>query len=106
MKFVKIQVPTGIDNQAVVAAIETTCREAGLKLALKSDLASYPGSTHWHFKEGATAGTLEITYWPQKKSAWFAVQARRDALWIDQKLPKLKSAIEDGLSLRLAEEAA
>ena len=101
-----MKVPAGITDQAVVAAIEMTCRETGLTLALKSDLASNPGSTHWHYKKGPAAGTLEITYWPQEGRAWFAVQARRGAAWIGAKVPNLKSAIEAGLSLRLAEEAA
>lgn len=64
---------------------------------MKTSLASYPGSIHWHYKQPKQKGTLEITLDPATHRLWATVQAGRRAPWIDAELPLLRRAIESAL---------
>ena len=55
----------------------------GLEITLKTTLATYPGSTHWHLKKPGQSGVLEFTWSPTDKRTWFKVAKNRSAEWID-----------------------
>jgi hypothetical protein len=99
MRTQEIPLSGELEEQFVLATLESACSETGLTLALKSRLQSYPGSTHLHYKRACAHGVLEITYWPQKKRAWFSVHENRESYWIDELLPKLASRIQAGLEI-------
>ncbi len=82
------------DESATIARIDEAIEAHGLLATMKGSLKTYPGSTHWHCKRGRETGTLEITYWPTKRRAWFKVQNGRRADWIDQIVPRMKRSLE------------
>lgn len=55
----------------------------GLEITLKTTLATYRGSTHWHLKKPGQNGVLEFTWSPKDKRTWFKVAKNRSAEWID-----------------------
>jgi len=55
-------------------AIDALCRSHCLSVTMKSTLAKYPGSIHWHIKKERERGTLEATSWPAKCRVWFSMQ--------------------------------
>jgi hypothetical protein len=83
VRTIPIDLPDGADQRV----IESACTAAGLSLSMRGTLKAHPGCVHWHFKNGTQAGTLEATYWPARRRAWFAVQDGRAAPWIDESLP-------------------
>jgi hypothetical protein len=91
-----IPLKLGGDDQSIITSIEKACESAGLVIATKGTLRTYPGSVHWHFKKGAEPGTLEATYVPREGRAWISVQGGRDAPWIDQALPGILRALKQG----------
>ena len=78
----------------IVQRIEAVFAAHGFSQTLKGTLRGFPGCTHWHFKNGREAGTLEVTAWPSEQRLWLSVQYRRRAKWIDQTLPTLKRELE------------
>ncbi len=94
MREIDIALRNGAADQEIVNAVDAACREAGLTLATKGSLGKYPGCMHWHYKFGEQRGTLEITYWPKAKRAWFALRANRYSPWMDSIVPQLKIDIE------------
>jgi hypothetical protein len=93
MTEVDIPLPSDAKSAAIVKAVEFAAKEAGLTLALKGTLATYPGCIHWHCKNGKDRGTLEITWWPQKKRLWFKVAANRRGDWVPGAVSRLKQSI-------------
>ncbi len=91
-----INVPRIEDADRVIRRVESVLTSHGLTMHSRGTVKSYPGCTHWHFKDGKHAGTLEVTYWPAKRRVWFKVQAKRTAAWIDQLVPVLKEDLEKG----------
>jgi hypothetical protein len=89
-----------VTDAEVEEVIERCCAAAGLRTQLKGTLAAYPGSVHWHFKRGREPGTLEVTWWPRERRAWISVHANRGAPWVEELLPELAAAIEDGCQPR------
>jgi hypothetical protein len=87
------------DSETILHAIDMAAIEIGLSVTLRAELKSFPGSTHWHVKQGRQPGTLEITWWPKKRKLWIKVQAGRTAAWIDEIAPRLKRKIEAHLHL-------
>ena len=51
-----------LDNGGSVSTIEHVCLAESLTLTQRGTLASYPGCTHWHFKQGKARGVLELTW--------------------------------------------
>jgi len=94
MKELEFAVPKNCDLRKAGRVIETACARRGLQLAMKGTLASYPGSTHWHFKQPDQKGTLELTLFLPVRRIWAQVQDGRRAAWIDAELPRLRRAIE------------
>jgi hypothetical protein len=99
METFDIPIAASRDPAVLIEIIERATSEAGL-LAQRQTLRSYPGSTHWHFKQPGASGTLELTYWPQTGRLWFTVHANRRAEWIAAAMAALRERIVD-LSLFL-----
>ena len=94
---VELQIPDQVKSEAVVRVVEQVCASHDLNCSLKGTLVSYPGSLHWHVKQGKHRGTLEITWWESGPRLWFKVADGRTAAWIDESLPRLKEEIEKSL---------
>jgi hypothetical protein len=94
MLEVELQIPKGIESRTVTGSVEEVCASNELTCALKGTLASYPGSIHWHFKQGKQRGTLEITWWESEHRLWFKVASGRTREWILKSIPQLKEQIE------------
>ena len=94
---IEIPLPDSAFPSRVPRIVESACDEAGLKLTLKSTLATYPGCVHWHYQRGKERGTLEITWWPAKRRLWFKVARNRRGEWIEKAVPQLKRKIESKL---------
>ncbi|MEX1071419.1 MAG: hypothetical protein WEC37_02235 [Anaerolineales bacterium] len=94
MKEFEITLPSRATDAEIILAVDTAARELGLTQVSKGSLGLYPGSTHWHYKLGSQSGTLEITFWPKERRAWFALRANRYARWMDAVVPQLKTDIE------------
>lgn len=63
--------------------LEAIATELGLVVRLRSTLATYPGSIHWHFQRPGERGTLELTWWPSGGRLWLKVHPMRSAPWIE-----------------------
>ena len=106
MREIELRVSKSCDFKRAEALIERIVAERGLIVGLKSALAGYPGSIHWHFKKPKQKGTLEITLYPKDRRIWAQVQDGRKAEWIDQELPPLIRMIETELWRRSSQERA
>jgi hypothetical protein len=73
--------------------IEALCRTIGLSIALKTTSAKFPGSIHWHVKQGRERGTLEITLWPSQNRLWFSMQDGRKGDWVLNTAHQLKEQL-------------
>jgi hypothetical protein len=98
MKEIPCQIERWSDVGQMSRTIESVISGAGLRQTLKGTLRGYPGCVHWHFAKNGATGTLEVTLWPAQRRAWFSVQARRGADWIDESLPRLRLALERELN--------
>jgi hypothetical protein len=96
MREVEIDIPNIEDTGGVVRRVESILTSHDLTMHSRGTVKSYPGCTHWHWKRGAEAGTLEVTLWPAQRRLWFKVQSARAAPWIDQLIPVLKADLEKG----------
>jgi len=74
-------------------SIDQAIADVGLNVTLRTSLRKFPGSVHWHVKHGRESGTLEITFWPLERRAWFTIQSGRRADWIEQQQNLLLQAI-------------
>jgi hypothetical protein len=92
-----IETPIHLAGAALTADIEQraeqVCIDAGLHIALKTTLASYPGCVHWHWKQGSAPGILELTWWSQQRRLWFAIHENRKAAWIDRLMASLPARL-------------
>src|SRR5215212_7643847 len=95
----ELTIPPAADLATVVARVEACCAAVGLRLTRKGPQAQYPGCVHWHYKQGAQPGTLEITLWPAARRLWFPLRAGRAAPWITDLLAQLGPAIEQALAI-------
>jgi hypothetical protein len=100
MLEIAFRVPAKFVPRRAERIIERTAKEHGLILGMKAELASFPGSIHWHYKKKGVSGTLELTLWPAEKKIWAQVQAGRKAGWIFEELPGLRRRIEAALRAR------
>ena len=94
MLEVELQISDSIESEAVLRIVEQVCASNELTCTLKGTLVSYPGSIHWHFKQGKQSGTLEITWWESEHRLWFKVASGRTSEWILKSIPQLKEQIE------------
>ena len=97
MQEIEFRVPPDLNLNRAGQLIEDACAALNLTIVMKSPLASYPGSTHWHYKNGKEKGTLELTLLPRDRRIWAQVQSGRKAPWIDAMLPEVQRSIERAL---------
>jgi hypothetical protein len=91
MEQFEIRLPKNAKGPGVRRAIEQACAAAGLWATMKTTLRTFPGCTHWHFKNGNEPGMLEVTYWPAAGRAWLSVQAGRKAQWIEKAIRSIQA---------------
>ena len=94
MLEIEVNVPPEIKLVKWESKIESNCLAHDLRVTLKGTLAQYPGSVHWHLKQGRRPGTLELTLWPQTQRLWFKVSAARHGAWMASVIPSLKHQLE------------
>ena len=97
MRDVQFRIPPSAQLTNVDSTIESACSGEGLQIGMKSALAGFPGSTHWHFRRPSERGTLEITLFPRDRRIWASIQDGRRAIWIDLCLAKIKHVVEEKL---------
>jgi hypothetical protein len=97
MQEFEFKVPATFDFTGAEALIESIGAAHGLGVAMKTSLASFPGSIHWHYKNKKDKGTLELTVFPRDRRIWAQVQSRRKAPWIEIILPRVQKDIEHEL---------
>ncbi len=94
MLIVDIPLPASADCTTMEQRIDEAIARCGLRVSLRGTLKRFPACIHWHVTKGGTTGTLEITLWPQEHRAWFSVQKRRTAAWIDAEIVRLGNVIQ------------
>ncbi len=67
--------------------VEGLAQELNLTITLCGTLKSFPGSIHWHMKQGKAQGVLEVTV--HKDRAWISVQDGRKGEWIEDAIKKM-----------------
>jgi hypothetical protein len=82
MDVVPLALPEGLSAEEVSVVIEHGALRMGLMMAIRSSLKSHPNMIHWHFRRPATTGTLEITYDPISRQAWFGIRHGRTKAWV------------------------
>jgi hypothetical protein len=92
---VELQISDSFEPEIVLKVVEQVCALNELTCSLRGTLVSYPGSIHWHFKQGKQRGTLEITWWESRNRLWFKVVSGRTSEWIIKSIPQLKEQIEN-----------
>ncbi len=93
LKDVAIPIPSLADPFAIEQTLDRAIADSGLTVTLRATLRKYPGCIHWHLKLGRESGTLELTFWPRERRAWFTVQSGRKAPWIEKQRKLLNDAI-------------
>jgi hypothetical protein len=93
LREIAISLASPADCHEIERAIEQAIDDAGLNTSLRASLRKFPGCIHWHLKRGAEPGTLELTFWPRERRAWFTIQDGRGAAWIEEQLAVLDTAI-------------
>jgi hypothetical protein len=99
MREVEFKVPPSAQLIDAGSVIEATCAAEGLQIGMKGTLASFPGSTHWHFKRPKERGTLEITLFPRDRRIWAQIQDGRRAEWIEPCLANIRHTLEGKLKV-------
>ncbi len=106
MKIVPIRIPSSLTAEQISRRVAQAIAESELQIKLVTTLAKYRGCLHWHIVKPGAKGTLELTYWPQTREAWFAVHVNRRADWIAHALPvltkQLASNSKSKLTLRMS----
>jgi hypothetical protein len=98
MQEFEFQLPPSARLSDLDFLLESICIAEGLEVGMKSTLASFPGSIHWHFKKPGERGTLEITSYPRTRRLWASIQAGRRADWIEPCLARIKTKVENLLA--------
>ncbi len=90
------------DAESVV--VEESTR-LGLTISSDGKLASYPGSRHWHLKNGRRTGTLEVTLWPSRNRLWVTYHSNRvgDG-WVSESAIVLARELAARLNGRIRED--
>jgi hypothetical protein len=95
MRSVEITIFDGSSPVQVERAIERAIRTSGLQITLCTTLRQYPGCIHWHVKSGSEKGTLEITYWPAERRAWFTIHRGRAGEWIADAIKRIQRRFQE-----------
>lgn len=88
MREVELTLPRALDERQIEHLLEVAIARSGLQISLR-----HPGCVHWHVRNGRESGTLELTFWPAERRAWFTVQSGRTADWIDEAMDRIRRAI-------------
>ena len=96
----KVEVPSGADLTRADRMVERQCRRIGLMESAKTSLKACPGSVHWHFKKEGLRGTLEVTYWPARRSILISVHQNRKGEWTSRAAKELRSLMDAELKGR------
>jgi hypothetical protein len=91
MTDTEISWPRGMDADEIIGHIETWIECRQLTCTMRASLAKHPGCTHWHLKNAASRGTLEITVWPAMCRLWVSMRTNRAAEWMNG-LPEMLDA--------------
>ncbi len=102
---IPVEFQSGQQTINVVEIVERSCGMEALTCTMKGTLAGYPGCVHWHWKKGKETGTLEISWWAQRKRLWFKVASGRGGSWIEETVVRLKRQIECELQVEIVLEA-
>lgn len=97
MEEYPIQMEPTFDAKQIEIAVARCSRGLGLLETMKSTLAKYPGSVHWHFKKPRASGILEVTYWPSGNRLWISVQRGRRADWLEEFVPSMERCLQNAL---------
>lgn len=89
----EIEIPEGNAIECLEAKVELWAGEIGLTCTLKTSLRKSVGSIHWHFKQGKTRGTLEVTLSPSSGRLWCSIQAGRTGDWLEGAIQSLNGTI-------------
>jgi hypothetical protein len=95
MTVYEVEIPGELVLSGLEPEIEAACQHVGLNLTLKGTQSRYPGSVHWHYKQGKLPGTLEITLWYPQKRLWLSVQEGRRADWLPTMCALLREKLEN-----------
>lgn len=90
MLEIDVEPAADADDDSIIAAVERACAAEALTQTLRGALRTYPGCTHWHYKNGKAKGTLEITWWPKTRRLWFKIASGRQADWIAPCVERLR----------------
>ena len=93
MREIELPLPSNHNRREAQRAIDAAARECRLTITLRGTLAKFPGCIHWHLKNGRERGTMEITFWPKERRAWFSIQSGRRAPWIVPMTGKLRESV-------------
>ena len=93
MQKVELSLLGIVDERRIELAIEDAIATSGLRISLRGTLQKYPGCAHWHVRSGRERGTLELTFWPAERRAWFTVQNGRTGDWIAGGMHRIRRAI-------------
>ena len=99
MQQVELAIPATVNLTEAVPVIDNCIAQLGLTVTRKETLATYPGSIHWHLKQGKASGVLELTLWPAERRLWFSIHRNRSAPWIEAVQPQMKQEIERVLNV-------
>ena len=94
MRTLELPLPPDINADLTEHIIQEVIAERGLNITLRDTLKAYSGSVHWHLKRGREPGILELTSWPKERRAWFSVQSRRDAPWVEEEMEYLYEILQ------------
>lgn len=97
MTELDIALPPHTLADELVALVDQACALQDLSVTMRSTLRAYPGSTHWHLKQGPERGTLEITLWPRERRLWLSIQAGRAGTWTAAAAESLRAALHQSL---------
>ena len=84
------------NDREVERTIDEALADSGLRVTIRASLRKFPGCVHWHVKRGREPGTLEITFWPRERRAWFTIHDGRQADWMEQSMKILTRHIRRG----------
>ena len=94
MREIEIPLPANEKTKSAPEIFEAALIAENLTVTLKTGLAQYPGSVHWHIKRGKARGVLEATWWEAQNRFWLKVAAGRTADWIEDAAARLKARFE------------
>jgi hypothetical protein len=81
------------------AVVPAAAQDLGLAAAMDGSLRSYPGSRHWHLRNGSKPGTLEVAYWPEAGRLWISYHENRTGDgWVADYAPRLARILAEELS--------